>query len=151
MSTLFCVYCFKLISEKDQKVVLEFDKNRSVFFHESWFVFLLTVINSHHDFCRKCTIIRKACTALRNGTCSVFYLMHYDEQELNERNKCTSYSPLSIPDQAEDNCICPICMDRRADSLLLPCRHRLCSDCILDWRRKSLSKRIPGGQLLSFL
>ena len=55
-----------------------------------------------------------------------------------------SVSPLSIPDQSEVNCVCPICMDNRADSLLLPCGHRTCSDCLLDWRRKSICKSLPG-------
>ncbi|KAK8792639.1 hypothetical protein WA171_002591, partial [Blastocystis sp. BT1] len=124
MSSVFCAYCFNLILENEKCVILEYDEKRRVSFHDS----------CYHEFCRKCTLIRKACIALRSGQYS----------ELIERDKCTTYSPLSIPDQAEDNCVCPICMDRRADSLLFPCRHRMCSDCILDWRRKSLSKRIPG-------
>ena len=58
--------------------------------------------------------------------------------------------PKSISTQADENLVCPICMDKRADQLLQPCGHRLCSLCLQNWRRKSLTKNLPGRNSIDY-
>lgn len=71
MSSRFCAYCFILISEKEKFVALDFDEKRSVTFHDSWFLSSWHIISSYHEFCKKCTLIRKACIVLRTNQYSV--------------------------------------------------------------------------------
>lgn len=121
---LFCQYCFQPVQASDSVTSLQFDRERRVLFHDDCYI----------AFRRKCVILSRGLRALHDG--SYLTYLHASSTE--------SVSPLSIPDQSEVNCVCPICMDNRADSLLLPCGHRTCSDCLLDWRRKSICKSLPG-------
>lgn len=51
---------------------------------------------------------------------------------------------LSIPNQNEENCICKICFNAPANTLLLPCRHRICADCLLSWRGQTVRSSRAG-------
>lgn len=46
-------------------------------------------------------------------------------------------APTSVPNQSERDCICPVCLENVADTILLPCHHKLCSQCLLDWRGRT--------------
>ena len=53
-------------------------------------------------------------------------------------------SPTSVPNQDEENCTCPVCLENIADTVLLPCHHRLCTQCLLDWRGRTARSKQAG-------
>ena len=53
-------------------------------------------------------------------------------------------SPISLPNEEESNYTCPICMYNIADTMLLPCHHKICSSCLLDWRGRTARSKQAG-------
>ena len=126
MSCLFCMYCFGPVEDENDAVLLPFSPHQVVSFHT----------DCYECYCEKCSILQRALQSLIDGSYKT---------RIHPKEKQTILTT-TVPDQAEKDYTCPICFDRIADRLLLPCHHRICNECLLDWRRNSLRKKHKGTQ-----
>ena len=126
MLPLFCTYCFQEIPDATHIVSLQFSPEQVVTFHPQ----------CYKSYRAKFALLQNVIRCINDGS----YI-----NRLEQKKPLATFS-LAVPDQSERDYVCPICFEHVADRLLLPCHHRLCAECLLDWRRKSLLKKHKGTQ-----
>ena len=119
-----CVFCNSTIQDNDPVVCFQFEGTKAITYHE----------NCYKAYIEQFNRFRKAVKKINSG----------EFNKILDKESKNDIKPVCVPDQQEENCICPICLYNVADMVLLPCYHRLCSECLLDWRRKTVSKKQPG-------
>lgn len=106
----------------------------------------MTIIHSYKSYRAKFALLQNVIRCINDGSYIVLTGVDCNVQNRLEQKRPLATLSLAVPNQSERDYVCPICFEHVADQLLLPCHHRLCAECLLDWRRKSLLKKHKGTQ-----
>ncbi|CBK20856.2 uncharacterized protein [Blastocystis hominis] len=136
LPSLFCAYCFQEIQDATHIVSLQFSPEQVVTFHPK----------CYKSYRAKFALLQNVIRCINDGSYIVLTGVDCNVQNRLEQKRPLATLSLAVPNQSERDYVCPICFEHVADQLLLPCHHRLCAECLLDWRRKSLLKKHKGTQ-----